>query len=331
MMTTSDPTKNRWQSLRNLLKNNLVRRLLYILILLASGIFIAYAVYTNWSEFKTQQWNFDYRYIIFAILIYPAGMIPTATAWHKLLRSMGVECTYRTNLRIYSLSILPRHIPGFVMFVTSRTLLYQDEDVPTSVSVTATGIETVLLAITGFIISILLLFLGDHLTSRFSIVRFVAPIAIILLLVFVAWTPALNRLLEKILARRGIERVPQLNQKDLVFSLLWMFVAWGGGGLILFVLVQAINPISLSLLPVMIGTWGAAGAVSLSIGIGIQGLGIREITLGALLSLVMPALTAIVLAVAFRLVLTISEVIWVAIFTWITKKPSSNPEGVSSE
>ena len=110
-----------------------------------------------------------------------------------------------------------------------------------------------------------------------------------------------------------------------------MFIAWAGGGLILFALVQAVNPLNWSLLPVMIGTWGAAGAVSLTIGIGIQGLGIREVTLGALLSLVMPTLTAIMIAVAFRLVLTIGEVIWVAFFVWITKKPSAKLEGVSNE
>ena len=330
-MTLSDPVPTFWQRLQDLLKNKNIRRLMYGLIVLASAVFIAYAVYSNWNEFKTQQWDFNYYYIILAVLLYPAGMLPTVAAWHKLLQAMGVECSFQTDLRLYSLSILPKHIPGFVMFVTSRSLLYQEEKVPAATSVTATGAETILLALTGFISSILLLFLGVERMGQFSVFRYAAPAAIILVIVFVFWTPALNRLLQKILTRRGIQQVPQLNQKQTVFSLLWMFLAWAGGGLILFALVQAVNPLNWSLLPVMIGTWGAAGAVSLTIGIGIQGLGIREVTLGALLSLVMPTLTAIVIAVAFRLVLTIGEVIWVAFFVWITKKPSSELEGVSSK
>jgi glycosyltransferase 2 family protein len=331
MMTTSDPTPNRWQKFQNLLKNRNIQRLMYALIVLASGVFIAYAVYSNWNEFKSQQWDFNYSYILLAVLLYPAGMLPTVAAWHKLLQAMGVNCSFQTDLRLYSLSTLPKHIPGFVMFVTSRSLLYQEEKVSAATSVTATGAETVLLALTGFISSILLFFLGSERIGQFNAFRFIAPVAIALLIVFIFWTPALNRMLQKILARRGIQQVPQLDQRQTVFSLLWMFAAWIGGGLILFVLVQAVNPMSLSFLPVMIGTWGAAGAVSLTIGIGIQGLGIREITLGALLSLVMPTLTAIVIAVAFRLVLTIGEILWVVFFIWITKKPSRNLEGVSNE
>ncbi len=331
MMTTSDPTPNGWQKLQNLLKNRNIRRLMYALIVLASGVFIAYAVYSNWNEFKSQQWDFNYSYILLAVLLYPAGMLPTVAAWHKLLQAMGVNCSFLTDLRLYSLSTLPKHIPGFVMFVTSRSLLYQEEKVSAATSVTATGAETVLLALTGFISSIMLFLLGSERIGQFNAFRFIAPVAIALLIVFIFWTPALNRLLQKILARRGIQQVPQLDQRQTIFSLLWMFAAWIGGGLILFVLVQAVNPMSLSFLPVMIGTWGAAGAVSLTIGIGIQGLGIREITLGALLSLVMPTLTAIVIAVAFRLVLTLGEILWVVFFIWITKKPSRNLEGVSNE
>jgi hypothetical protein len=100
-----------------------------------------------------------------------------------------------------------------------------------------------------------------------------------------------------------------------------MFIAWFGGGLILFVLTQAIYPMEFSKLPALVGAWGAAGAVSLTIGIGIQGLGIREITLSALLSLLMPPILAIILAIAFRLVLTAGEFLWVLLFIWLTKKP----------
>jgi hypothetical protein len=123
----------------------------------------------------------------------------------------------------------------------------------------------------------------------------------------------------KFLSRKNLEQPSQFSQKKLIISLLWMFIAWGGGGLILFTLAQAITPINWSLIPLMIGIWGAAGAVSLTIGIGIQGMGIREVTLGALLSLIMPPITAIVVAIAFRLVLTVGEFLWVAFFAWITK------------
>jgi len=63
--------------------------------------------------------------------------------------------------------------------------------------------------------------------------------------------------------------------------------------------------------------------VSLTIGIAIQGFGIREITLGALLSTIMPPLFAIVLAIAFRLLLTAGNYAWALFFIWMTKKSST--------
>jgi hypothetical protein len=113
-------------------------------------------------------------------------------------------------------------------------------------------------------------------------------------------------------------------------TLLVMFIAWAGGGLILFVLAQAIYPLSWSMYPALIGAWGAAGAVSLTVGIGIQGLGIREITLSAILSLIMPPVIAIILAVVFRLVLTVGEFLWVMLFIWLTKKPPEKIGGSAS-
>ena len=154
-----------------------------------------------------------------------------------------------------------------------------------------------------------------------------ALIALPILLLLIISIPLVNRLLPYFLQRRGVSEIPQIHQGYLVITLLVMFIAWAGGGLILFVLSQAIYPLSWSFYPAMIGAWGAAGAVSLTIGIGIQGLGIREITLSAILSLIMPPVIAIILAVVFRLVLTAGEFLWVLLFIWLTKKPPVNIEG----
>ena len=318
-MTASTPQPGGWAALKSRLQQNTARRIIYIFLILAGGAFIAYTLYANWNEFKSQAWSFNYRYILLAILIYPAGMLPTVAGWHNLLQSMGAKRPFRTNLRLYSLSSLPRHIPGFVLFVTSRGLLYQEQGIPTAITVTATGAEIILLALTGFIISLSLLLLGSEATQGLGALRLVAPLAILVLLGLVLWTPGLNRLLNRLLARHGGASLPQLDQKKILHTLAWMFVAWAGGGLILCVLTQAIQPVSWSLLPVFIGMWGAAGAVSLTIAIGIQGLGIRENTLGALLSTILSPLVAIVIAVAFRLALTASEILWVLLFIWLTR------------
>jgi hypothetical protein len=316
-----------WNSLNSAYQNQKTRRYMFFVILLVSIGFIALALITNWNEFSSQEINFDYRYIILAVIIYPAGMLPTAFSWHTLLRTIGIRLPFRTNLRIFSLSALPRHIPGFVWYISSRSLLYKEENIGAGRIVTASAADIILLALTGFLSALMLLVSGIGISQEISTVRTGALIALPILLLLIISIPLVNRLLPYFLQRRGVSEIPQIHQGYLVITLLVMFIAWAGGGLILFVLSQAIYPLSWSFYPAMIGAWGAAGAVSLTIGIGIQGLGIREITLSAILSLIMPPVIAIILAVVFRLVLTAGEFLWVLLFIWLTKKPPVKIEG----
>ena len=316
-----------WDKLYFAYQNQKTRRLLFLGILLLSLFFIALALRANWSEFKAQDLNFDYRFIILAVLIYPVGMLPTALSWHTLLRTIGVALPFRTNLRIFSLSALPRHIPGFVWYISSRSLLYKEENTPAAVIVTASAADIILLALTGFLSTLMLLVSGIGISQDLNSIRTAAYIAIPILLLLIISIPLVNRLLPYLLKRRGVTEIPSIRQGYLVVTLLVMFIAWAGGGLILFVLAQAIYPLSWSMYPALIGAWGAAGAVSLTVGIGIQGLGIREITLSAILSLIMPPVIAIILAVVFRLVLTVGEFLWVMLFIWLTKKPPEKNGG----
>jgi uncharacterized membrane protein YbhN (UPF0104 family) len=316
-----------WDKLNSAYQNQKTRRLLFLGILLLSLFFIALALRANWSEFKAQDLNFDYRFIILAVLIYPVGMLPTALSWHTLLRTIGVALPFRTNLRIFSLSALPRHIPGFVWYISSRSLLYKEENTPAAVIITASAADIILLALTGFLSTLMLLVSGIGISQDLNSIRTAAFIAIPILLLLIISIPLVNRLLPYLLEMRGVTEIPSIHQGYLVVTLLIMFIAWAGGGLILFVLAQAIYPLSWSMYPALIGAWGAAGAVSLTVGIGIQGLGIREITLSAILSLIMPPVIAIILAVVFRLVLTVGEFMWVMLLIWLTKKPPEKNGG----
>jgi hypothetical protein len=214
-----------------------------------------------------------------------------------------------------------------VWYISSRTLLYKEENIPASLVVTASGADIILLALTGFLSALMLLVSGIGISQEISAVWTGIIIAIPILILLVISIPVVNHLLPYFLERRGVKNIPQFRQSSLVLTLLAMFIAWAGGGLILFTLAQAIFPLNWNFYPAMIGAWGASGAISLTVGIGIQGLGIREITLSAILSLIMPAVVAVILAVTFRLVLTIGEFLWVMLIIWLTKKPPEQSEG----
>lgn len=302
-----------WQYLVDRWQQRGMRRFLYVAVVLLSCLFIGVAIWRNWNELTQQQWKIDYRYVIAAIVLYPVGTLPAVAVWHTLLKALGVVKPFRTNLRLFVLSLLPRHIPGLVVYVTSRTMLYQDEDVPAPFTVAAMAAESGLLSLTGFILSGAFLWGNVELLTQYPWLRACFPLAVFGLLVIVALSPAVSRWIGSMLQRWQI-RAEDVDRRELVWSLLWMFTAWSGGGFLLFLLAQAIAPMDWAMLPTMIGVWGIAGAVSLSIGVGIQGMGLREVTMGALLSTVMPPLAAVVLAVAFRLVITLGEFLWVILY-----------------
>jgi len=93
-------------------------------------------------------------------------------------------------------------------------------------------------------------------------------------------------------------------------------LAWVLGGFDLYLLANAIYPVSPQLLPAVIGAWAAAGAVSFVASYLIQGMGVTEVTLAALLSRFLPLPVSIVVVILFRLLLTVSEVGWALLVAW---------------
>jgi hypothetical protein len=308
--------KQLWHSLRNVLQKKQIRQLIYLGIVLISIAFIAYAIKTNWAQLKSQEWHINAIYAVLAVLLYPLGMIPAAAAWHWLLRAFNKQKPFLLNLRLYAISSLPKHIPGLVWYITSRTLLYEENGINADIILMATATETLMLAMSGFISAILIFSLRADLPDQFAVLRYLAPLSIIGLVMLFVWAPGGTRLLDKLFKRwRKDDQSIVVQRSALLVGLGWMFLAWVGGGFLLWLLIRAISPISLELLPMMIGIWGAASAISLTIGIGIQGLGLRELTLAALLSLIITPIIVIIVAVAFRLVLIIGEFLWVFLIT----------------
>lgn len=306
-----------------LVRNPVVRRLISGGLFLASFLFIGRAIVVNWREISQYTWDIDLHFVLFAVLLYPIGMLPAATAWHYLLQALGVRIAFIRNLRIFVFSLLPRHIPGLVWYVSSRSLLYQDNNISSSKIVMATGIENILLVITGSSISLLWFSLTNTVDGRFFYLRIIALIGLFLIVALLVGSPLLNRKLANLQQKWKIDPPIQVSRKEILLSLFWMVVAWAGGGFILLVLSNGFIPIEWSLFLQMIGIWSVAGTVSLSLGVLVQGMGLREIAMVLLLNSLIPLLPAVIISVAFRLVLMSGELLWVAVLSSIMKISTS--------
>jgi uncharacterized membrane protein YbhN (UPF0104 family) len=103
----------------------------------------------------------------------------------------------------------------------------------------------------------------------------------------------------------------QISFRDLVVWFSLYFVSWMNGGLILYLMVQAFYAdLDLALLLPFCGSVALSGLVGICLSFVPGGLGLREVTLSALLALYLPAPVAVGAAVAFRLLLWLGETLF---------------------
>ncbi len=301
--------------LARLVRQRRVRIWLNVIALLLVMVFLAYGVYSNWNELQEYDWTADYRYLLLAIAVYGLCFAAVLLAWHRVMAGIGAMRSMRVNARIFCYSSLPKRIPGVVWYIAGRVMFYQDEGVAPSVTVLGTILETMLLIASGLIVYLASLLFGVPAGSRQDFPPAVALLLLIPLLA-VLHPAILNRIVGWLLRKLHYEGEIGLTFKTSVGLVLTYCLAWILGGIDLYLLTNAVYPVSPRLLPAIVGAWAAAGAVSFVASYLIQGMGVTEVTLAALLSRFLPLPVSIVVVILFRLLLTISEVGWALLVAW---------------
>lgn len=286
-------------------------------LLAASLFFLGYVLYrwreTLWDTLR----QVDARLFALAFLLYPLGLVPVSWAWHLLMARLGGCSNWRTNVRLYNLSSLPKRIPSSIWYIASRVVLYRDQGVDSALTLTATALETIWLVLSGLSIYLLSLpfWVGVGEPAQLDL-RLVAVAAACLALTLASpfWSPLLLRGVRWLLARMGIAVSVRLAARDVLPLLGLSGLAWVGGGIVLYVVANAMTPVPPAQLPAVIGAWAASGAVSLSAGLLVSGMGLREVTLTVLLGNLVPLPVAVAISLLFRVLLMVGELVWALVF-----------------
>lgn len=298
--------------------NNNRIKLIYKLLYAIGLLFIIIYLFKNQDQFLNSISQINLYFLIFPIILYPVGLIPTAIAWHFLLKMINEERTAIYDIYLYSLSIFSKHIPGYIWFLGSRSLVYKKENISNKNTIFLTILESILLSISGFILSLPFILVNRNLFSKNSLLFLISFCLIMILLFFgLTITPA-KSFIKKISLKLFSEdySIPNLLNKYVFYSVLSMFFGWIGGGLLLLFIIRCFIPVQFTSFLLACGIWGFSGAVSLSLGVLIQGLGIREITMALLLTVVLTPIQAASASILFRVILLIGEIFWVIIITY---------------
>lgn len=262
-----------------------------------------------------------YEYFAWTFVTYSASIGAVVVGWHLILHHLGGSGRFSVNGWVYVSTLAARRLPGTWWYIVGRAVLYKRLGMSTRLSSLASGLEALLSIVSGLMVGALAL-LTEIETSLFQIIFFVLLEAIGLFLLY-------PNVLSCILAFLG----HRVASSDLsVFQVMsWVgayILMWITGGLMVVTIIAALHPLTLVQAPLIISIWSLTGVISFSTFFLPNSFGVSEITLSLFLSHIVPPSIAIATAILARLLTTLFDIVWSALFWWLGKGllPSNGPE-----
>jgi glycosyltransferase 2 family protein len=262
----------------------------------------------NWDELRSQplEWRVEPFWLILSALTVWAMYALLITAWRLMLGAWGQRLEGWTAARIWTVSSLGKYLPGKVWAIAGMALMAREAGVAPWAATGSAVVLQVLAIGTGAAVAGLT---GAH---ALEAARPGAGAALGLLVVvaaaavaFLLWPPVLRRLL-RLVAPESEERIASASG-PVTFGVVANLVAWIGYGVALWLLARGLLPgAGLGLVPA-IAVFTASYLAGFLALIAPGGLGVREGLFILLLQGPLGIGAATALALASRVLLTITE------------------------
>jgi hypothetical protein len=298
---------------RGLLGSPRLRRVVSFGLMLCTLAFLVVLLVRGRDELSqfTDWQNYLYA-IVLGLLLYPISLVIHAWVWSRMIARLGKSRSGWWDVEIFAYTHLIRRLPGAVWYLASRSLMYHDRGVKAGVTLVASGLEWLWMVLAGLLVFGLLslagigsLLLGLAVGVALWVVGYKGPYVLGSLK---RWghLPAA--------ARRWLERAEAVNLPtggDLVLWMVAYCITYGIAGSILLILVRAVDPKTALTLDEAIRVWAlTASASTLVVGILPAGLGVRELTITALLTPTVPLMVSLFVAVLIRLLFVVGDMLW---------------------
>lgn len=293
---------------------NLYRIFLFLVLALAF-YYIYDQLQDGWSKLDQYRWSLSFGYLFVSIVVEFLYIVFGAWIWHRLLSYLGSEIGFWKSFRILQLAQLGKYLPGRIWAIGGQLYFGEQEGIPRSTLLWATGLQWFFNLLSGAIISLPFLYVLVPLWVAISgtlILSFLLSLG--LFSAHVLWTVSgwLNRSpLEK--PPTDPPRISPTQSLTIFFALglawfLFGFAFWSLINAFIDLPLGAYYEVSAS----FCGAW-VLGALSFFTP---AGIGVRE---GALVYLMgqflLPSL-AVIISIAARLWITMVELFCAAI-TWL--------------
>ncbi len=284
-------------------------------IIVAAGLHLA----RNWDALRSQPlvWDVKPALLVASAIVIWAMYAVLIAAWRAVLHGWGERLDGWTAARIWTVSSLGKYLPGKVWAIAGMALMAQRAGVA---GWAATGSAVILQALAVAAGGAMVALTGTAaLESRWP--GFRAGLALLLAaslagLALMTWPPFVRRVLR--IARIDAGTVTP-GSRAIVGGAVANLVAWGGYGLAFRLLAAGLLPDARLSLGLAVGAFTASYLAGLLFLPAPGGVGVRESVMVLMLQGPLGAGGALALAIASRILLTITELGAAAPFLLITR------------
>ena len=279
------------------------------LLLLAAGLAV-YGLASQWAEVQDALAKLDGWDVAGATVSAIAGLGGMMLAWRALLADLGSPLPLPAAIRVMFVGQLGKYVPGAVWALAAQVELARDYDVPRRRSATASLVGMAVTLVVGLVAAgVTLPLTSAHAVRQYWWVLAVTPLAAACLY------PPVNKFLLD-LALKAARKPPlerPVSRPAMARTLAWTALGWLCYGAHAWFLIRVFAGRGGDAFALALGAYALAWSVGFLIVFFPGGIGPRELALIAVLAPVMPAASALVVALASRVVMTVGDLIWAGI------------------
>lgn len=292
-------------------------------VLLIGAVGLAgYGLVSQWPQVHAALVRLDGWDVAGATVSAIAGLGGMMLAWRALLADLGSPLPLPAAIRVLFVGQLGKYVPGAVWAVAAQVELARDYAVPRRRSATASLVSMAVTLVVGLVAAgVTLPLVSAHAVRQYWWVLAITPLAAACL-----YPPVVKFGLDLVL--RVLRRAPlegSVGRGGMARALGWTILGWLCFGAHAWFLISVFAGKSGHTFALSLGGYALAWAVGFLIVFFPGGIGAREVALIAVLAPVMPSASALVVALASRVVMTTGDLAWAG--TGLAIGRASRPAG----
>ena len=271
--------------------------------------FLIFFLARQWNQLPDFEWRFAPGWLAVSVVCVTLFYALQSELWRVVLHALGEHIDAVPGRAIWGKSLIARYVPTNVLMVVGRVVMAEKHGVPKRVTLASVVYELALALGTAVMVGAYFVIQLPDFSDQPARYAVLAVVPAVLVAVHPrVFAPLANFALGKL----GREPLPRVLGFGRVLQLCMAYVVcWAAIGMGLYAFAAALHPVDVSDLPYIASSYPVAFCVAVLTFIVPSGIGTRDAALATAMAVVLPGAVATAIAVAFRLLQTLVELLYV--------------------